>query len=85
MQSAEKIFTFIFELSGWTPSCLENKEASLSNYLKPLISSSVNCGHMAANQSAGCAARFMNIGRKLMWLLPQKVVGLTLKPDQPNQ
>jgi len=24
MQSAEKIFTFIFELSGWTPSCLEN-------------------------------------------------------------
>jgi len=30
-------------------SYFEDKEASLSNYLKPSISSSVNCGHVAAN------------------------------------
>ena len=29
------------------------------------ISNSVNCGHMAANQSAGHAADFLNIGRNV--------------------
>ena len=39
---------------------------SLSNYLKPSISSSVKCGHVAANRSAGCAAEFVNIGRNVV-------------------
>jgi len=39
---------------------------SLSNYLKPLISSSVYCGHVTANRSAGCTAKFVNIGRNVV-------------------
>jgi len=39
---------------------------SLSNYLKPSISSSVNCGHVAANRSDGRAAEFVNIGRNVV-------------------
>jgi len=54
---------------------------SLSNYLKPSISSSVNCGHVAANQSAGYAAEFVNIGRNMV--VASKVVGL--KPNQHDQ
>ena len=38
----------------------------LSNYLKPLISISITCGHMAANRSRGRAAKFMNIGRDVV-------------------
>jgi len=30
------------------------------------ISSSVNCGHVAANQSGGCATEFVNIGRNVV-------------------
>ena len=46
-----------------TPSCSEDYEASLSNHLKPSISSSVNFGYVTANRSAGHAAKFVNIGR----------------------
>jgi len=31
-----------------------------------LISSSVNCGHVAAKRSAGCAAKFVNICRNVV-------------------
>ena len=44
-------------------SYFEDWEASLSNYLKPSISSSVNRGHVAANRSDGRAAEFVNISR----------------------
>ena len=39
---------------------------SLSNYLKPSISSSINFGYVAANWSAGRAAEFVNIGRNVV-------------------
>jgi len=34
--------------------------------LQPSISSSVNCGHMAANQSARHTTKFVNIGRNMV-------------------
>ena len=40
------------------------------NYLKALISSAVNCGHVAANRSAGRVAEFID-----MWLFPWKWSG----------
>ena len=58
-----------------TRSCFKGKEASLSNHLKPSISSSVNCGHVAANRSAGRAAEFHEY-----WLLPQKVETQPTRP-----
>ena len=77
-------FTFIFELSGWalvTPSCFEDQEESLSNYLKPSTSSSVNCGHMAANRSAGHTAEFMNIGRNVV--VASKSGRVETRPTRP--
>jgi len=41
---------------------------------------SVNCDHVAANQSAGRATEFVNIGRNVV-VASKKVV--QLKPDQP--
>jgi len=35
--------------------------------LKPSISNSLNCGHLAASQSAGCIAKFMNIMWCCLW------------------
>ena len=46
--------------------CFEDQEASLSNYLQPSISSSVKCGHMAVNWSAGCTTNFVNIGKNVI-------------------
>jgi len=37
---------------------------SLSNYID--LYSSVNCGHVAANRSAGRTAEFVNIGRNVV-------------------
>ena len=59
---AGKNFRFNFQLSGWALVALsyfEDYEASLSKYLKPSISSSVNHGHVAANRSDGRAAEFV--------------------------
>jgi len=47
-------------------SYFEDWEASLSNYLKPSISSSVNRGHVAANRSDGHAAEFVSISRNVV-------------------
>ena len=41
---------------------------------KPSISSTVNCGHMAANQSARCTAEFVNIGRNVVVALKSGLV-----------
>ena len=64
-----------------TPSCFELKEASLSNYWKPSISSSVNCGHVAASRSAGCTAEFVNIGRSMV--VASKSGRVETRPTRP--
>jgi len=64
-----------------TPMCFEDKEASLSNYFKTSISSSVNCGPVAANRSAGHAAEFVNIGRNVV--VASKSGRVETRPTQP--
>ena len=66
----KKIFTFIFQLSGWAPwhRALKTRKCRFSNYLKPSSSSSVNCGHVhvAANWSSGRTDKFVDIGRNVV-------------------
>ena len=54
VRKAETFFRLHFRLLGWplvALSYFEDLEVSLSNYLKPSISSSVNCGHVATGRA----------------------------------
>ena len=57
-----------------------HRESASASWLS-MISSSGNCGHVAANWSAGHTTEFVNIGRNVV--VASKVV--RLKPGQPNQ
>jgi len=74
-------FAFIFQLPGWAlmaPSCFEDLEASLSNYLQPLTSTLSTVARWLLIGLPGVSPNSRILAE--MWLLPQKVV--RLKADQ---
>jgi len=69
-EAREKIFALIFSYQdglSWHIRTLKTRKRCFQTiYLKPSISSSVNRGHVAANQSDERAAEFVNIGRNVV-------------------